>query len=300
MSVGYLLVKLVLKLKGEKRSWQQDPTDYIKKRKQDIHKPSSWLLKGNSFITKEIGGSLVTKITPKNRSTSTHVLLYCHGGAFVYGPTRENWVAVSKIVKHARINVWMIDYPKAPENTIEAITKSVYAVYNEAIKTYTPANTILMGDSAGGNLIVTLAQRLSQEKKLLPNRLIVITPIVDASVSNPKIKEVDLIDPILSHRGVLSTNKMCAGQMSLTDPLISPLYGNVENMPPIHLFMATNDILTPDQELFAEKLKHVHNDLEVIIGEDMPHVWPILPIMSEAKKGMQKIISIIKSVTNYE
>jgi len=95
MSLGYSLVKLFLKLKGEKKSWSEDPINYVKKRKQDVYKPSSFLLSGCSFKTKKIADSSVTFLEPKQLK-SDFLLIYCHGGAFVYGPTRENWVTYTR------------------------------------------------------------------------------------------------------------------------------------------------------------------------------------------------------------
>ncbi|PKV51327.1 acetyl esterase/lipase [Aquimarina sp. MAR_2010_214] len=299
MSIGYSLVKLVLRLKGEKKSWSQTPIDYRKKRKQDVHTPNTKLLLGSTFETKEICNSRVTSIVPREANTDV-LLLYCHGGAFVYGPTRENWIAIAKIAKQAHSSAWMVDYPKAPENTIKTITESVYQVYLEAAKAYDPSRIILIGDSVGGNLIMTLTQRLLKEEYKLPNRLIAITPIVDASLTNPKIKEIDLIDPILSVKGVKSAKKMCAGQSSLKDRMISPVYGGFDNFPPVHLFTATNDICSPDQEILIDKIKEAQGLIEVIKGKGMPHIWPILPILSEAKIAINKIVSIINSAINNE
>ncbi len=299
MSIGYSLVKLVLKLKGEKRSWSQDPIDYKKKRKQNILRPNKWLLSGSTFETKKIKETLITSIIPKNKNTNL-LLFYCHGGAFVYGPTRENWIAISKIARATKSTAWMVDYPKAPEYKIKEVTDNVFNAYLEAIKEYDPSKIILLGDSAGGNLILTLTQRLLKEKIELPNRLIPISPLIDASLSNPKIKEMDPLDLILSYNGVSSAKKMLLGDVPLTDTLISPIYGSLKNFPPVHLFSSEYDIFTPDQELFMDKAKQEGVDIELIIGKNMPHVWPILPIMPEAKKGRQKIISIINSANGHE
>jgi len=66
--------------------------------------------------------------------------------------------------------------------------------------------------------------------------------------------------------------------------------------PPICLFSSEHDIFTPDQELFAEKAINEGVEVEVVLGKNMLHVWPIVPIMSEAKMARDKIISIIKSI----
>jgi len=281
MSLGYSLVKLVLKIRGEKKSWSQNPIDYLKKRKEDIHVPSKRLLKGNTFQTKTVLETKVTEIIPITPANE-FLLLYCPGGAFIYGPTENNWGSIAKIVKQTKTNAWMVDYPKAPENKIDVITKNIYAVYNEALKTYHPSKIIFIGDSVGGNLQVSLTQRLIREQKELPNRLILITPMLDASVSNPKIK-------------VYSAKKMCAGNFSLKDPMISPIYGSLKNLPPIHIFMATHDILTPDQEVFIDKIKEEGSSIEVIVGEGMPHIWPLLPVFKEGADARKRISIIINA-----
>jgi len=294
MSLGYSLVKLVLKIRGEKKSWSQNPIDYLKKRKEDIHVPSKRLLKGNTFQTKTVLETKVTEIIPITPANE-FLLLYCPGGAFIYGPTENNWGSIAKIVKQTKTNAWMVDYPKAPENKIDVITKNIYAVYNEALKTYHPSKIIFIGDSVGGNLLVSLTQRLIREQKELPNRLILITPMLDASVSNPKIKDIEHIDPIMSYNGVYSAKKMCAGNFSLKDPMISPIYGSLKNLPPIHIFMATHDILTPDQEVFIDKIKEEGSSIEVIVGEGMPHIWPLLPVFKEGADARKRISIIINA-----
>ncbi|MEW7292055.1 alpha/beta hydrolase [Aquimarina sp. 2304DJ70-9] len=295
MSLGFWLVKLVLKLKGEKKSWSQDPIDYKKKRKQNILHPSKWLLSGSTFQTKKIGETSITSIVPKNKNRDL-LIFYCHGGAFVYGPTRENWIALSKLAKGAKATAWMVDYPKAPEYKIKEVTENIFKAYLEAIKQYDPSKIVLIGDSAGGNLILTLTQRLLKENIELPNRLIPISPLIDASLTNSKIKKMDPLDVILSCNGVSSAKKMLLGDVPLTDPLISPINGSLKNFPPIYMFSAEYDIFTPDQELFVNKARQEGVEIKVILGKNMPHVWPILPIMPEAKRALKEITSIIKDV----
>ncbi len=296
MSLGFTLVKLFLKLKKEKQSWSEDPINYKKKRKQNILRPNKWLLSGTSFQTKTVAATAITSITPKNKNKDT-LVFYCHGGAFVYGPTRENWTALAKIAKGAQSTAWMIDYPKAPEHKIKEVSENIFLAYQEAIKEFDPSKIILMGDSAGGNLILTLTQRLIKENIALPAMLIPISPLIDATLTNPKIKEIDALDLILSPIGVLSAKKMLLdADISLEDPLISPINGGLRGFPPMCIFSSEHDIFTPDQELFAEKAINKGVEVEVVLGIKMPHVWPILPIMPEAKAAIDKIITVINSI----
>ena len=109
-------------------------------------------------------------------------------------------------------------------------------------------------------------------------------------MSNPEIEEVDRRDPMLSKAGVLSAKKMCAGNLALKDPIISPIYGSFNSFPKTVLFLAENDITYPDQLLVVQKLKAEGVDLEVILGEKMPHIWPFLPVMKEARVALYQLI----------
>lgn len=292
--ISYHLTMLVLKLKGVKRTFSESPIDVKKLRKEDVHVPSPGLLKGNLTSVFKVQQTRITAISPAQPQAADFLILYCPGGAFVYGPTELNWHMISHVVKKTRTKAWLVDYPKAPETKIEEITANINGVYAEALKHYNPANIILMGDSVGGNLMISLLQRLIKAGEALPARLIAISPVMDASLSNPEIDRIDQLDPLLSKPGALSAKKMCAGNLPLTDPLISPLYGSFKDFPPTHLFIAGHDIMMPDQELAVRKMEEEKVQIEVIKGESMPHIWPLLPVMKEAKSALAKIEEIIR------
>ncbi|BDS09527.1 alpha/beta hydrolase [Aureispira anguillae] len=292
-SLSARLVFLVLKIKGVKKIFSQNPIPYKKLRKDDIKIPSKRILSGNSSKQFKVLDTTITLIKPKNIKKTDFLILYCPGGAFVSGPNLLSWEGISKLVKQTKITAWMLDYPKAPEATIRQTTKNIQAVYTEALKTYAAANIILMGDSAGGNLVLTLTQYLIQNALPLPNRLIAISPVLDSSLSNAAIDAIDPLDPMLSKQGVLSAKQMSRGDLAAKDPLISPLYGSFKGFPPVHLFMGEKDILFPDQQLGCEKMSNEGVDLEVVVGVGMPHIWPFLPVMKEAKIALNQIAKII-------
>lgn len=285
---------LVLKLKGVKRTFAESPIRVKELRKEDIHVPPKKLLNGNSTSVFRVQQTRVTEITPAKPAAADFLILYCPGGAFVYGPTALNWSTIGHIVKQSRIKAWLVDYPKAPEAKIDEITANIDAVYAEALKSYLPSNIILMGDSVGGNLMISLVQRLIRVGEGLPARLIAVSPVLDASLTNPEIDRIDQRDPILSKPGALSAKEMCAGNRSLKDPIISPLYGSFKGFPATHLFIAEHDIMMPDQKLAVQKMLEEKVDVEVIEGAGMPHIWPLLPVMKEAKQALSKIEEIIR------
>ncbi len=298
-SISYHLVLLILKLKGVKSAFSTTPIHVQHLRREDMHQPSKKLLAGNTARSFTIGETTITEIRPKSTATD-FLILYCPGGAYVYGPTELNWNLLTQLVKSSRTKAWLVDYPKAPEAKIEKIAANLDRVYAEALESYPPSKIILLGDSVGGSLIIALVQRLVQAGQTPPAGLIAISPVCDASLTNPEIEKLDRMDPILSKPGALSAKLMCAGTTSLKDPIISPLYGSFKNFPASYLFIAENDIMRPDEQLAIQRMQEAAVPLRVIEGKGMPHIWPLLPLMQEAKQAVSKIGEIIQETVQME
>lgn len=294
-SFSYYLTLLVIKMKGVKKEFRKDPIDYQKLRKENVIVSHPKKFRPFSFTQFKAGSSEVSEIKPEKESGD--IIIYYHGGAFVYGPVDYHWDTVKALARQTENVVWMINYPKAPENNIQEISESIDEVYTAAMEKYPLKNVILAGDSVGGTLITALVQRLIKADKSLPSLLVLISPVMDASFSNPEIEEIDNHDPILSKTGALSAKKMCAAGRSLKDPVISPLYGSFIGFPETLMFIAENDITRPDQQLAAQKMRNEKVEVTTIFGEGMPHIWPILPVMREAKKAFSTIILKIKSLS---
>ncbi|WP_350293999.1 YqiA/YcfP family alpha/beta fold hydrolase [uncultured Croceitalea sp.] len=287
-SFTYYLTLFVIKLRGLKSDFSKDPIEFKKIRQQDVQSPKGRFFKRNTLRTFEIANSLITEIG-LNKNSNT-LLLYIHGGAFISGPAQHHWDSLKEIVKKTNYIVWMCAYPKAPEHKISEISASIDAIYNEALAKYKSDQISLIGDSVGGTLITSLTQRLIQKNIKLPKQVILISPVVDAAMTNPEIEAVDKIDPMLSKVGVLSAKKMCAENDDLTNVMISPINGSFDDFPRTLLFVAKRDITYSDQLLAIKRLKDANVNIEVIEGENMPHIWPLLPVMKEAKVALCKII----------
>ena len=291
-SLTYYLTLLVIKLKGVKKNFSQDPIDFKKIRKEDVFEPKGAFYRRNTTKSFKVSNSLITEISQEKNSEK--LLIFIHGGAFISGPVQHHWDTVKEIAKQTNYAIWMCNYPKAPEHTISVISESIDAIYTAALKKYTPSEISFIGDSVGATLITALIQRLVGKEKQLPKKIVLICPVMDATMSNSEIEKVDLIDPILSKKGVLSAKKMCAENNDLKDVLISPIHGSFEKFPETILFLAENDITYPDQKLVVEKLKQAHVKLTVVEGKNMPHIWPFLPVMKEAKQALKTIIELLK------
>jgi acetyl esterase/lipase len=290
--ITYYLVALVIKLKGVKKIFSKAPIDYLKLRKDDIHSPKSGDVLGLKFTTIQLGKSLITEIVP-DENLSESVILYCHGGASVYGPTDLHWNSIAKIVKGTNIKAYMVDYPKAPEYKITEINQNIDAVYEYLLSKHQAEKIILLGDSMGGTLLILLVQRLIKHGKALPKSIVLLSPVLDCSMNNPEIEVIDNQDIMLSKIGIVSAKTMCVGDIGLQNPEISPLYGSFKNFISTYIFIGENDIMRPDEIVFIEKLKANNILVEVSEGKGMPHVWAFLPMMKEANLAFKQMIQIV-------
>ena len=290
-SFSYRVVAAVLKLKGVKKVFSTDPIDYKKLRKEDVKNPTGSFYKKNatSFTI------LKSKITAIETQEKTGVLLlFIHGGAFVSGPVKHHWDTLKRIQKETKHTVWLCDYPKAPEHKITEISENIDAVYKQALTKFKAENIMLMGDSVGGTLCLALVQRLVKANKSLPLKMVLITPVLNATMNNVAINVLDKLDIILGKKGVLSAKKMCAENNDLTTPNISPIYGSFVNLPETIACLATDDIMYYDAKEMLAKFKENNIKYKVIKGEGMPHIWPLLPFLYEGKLAMKTIIKELK------
>jgi acetyl esterase/lipase len=293
-SLSYHLVLLVLKLKGIKRKFQGDPVDVIALRGEDVHVPKGPFYRGAEVRTFMVSGSRITE----RKGTGEELILYIHGGAFVCGPAQHHWDTLAYLAERTGRTVWLVDYPKAPEHQIDEISQNIDAVWELACQQFHSKSITLIGDSVGGTLAVACTQRSISTAQRVAGKLILVSPVVDASFENPLIDSVEPNDPMLARQGVLSSKRLCAGSRDLRDPMLSPLFGNLSDFPDTYLFIAEHDITYPDQLRFVDKLTASAVRHLVFVGRKMPHIWPLLPIMKEARSALNEMVDVINGDTS--
>lgn len=287
--ISYYLILFVLKIKGIKKIFSQDPINYQLLRKDDVHVPKQKFFTKDCVTKFQVMDTRITKI----KSNSKKLIIFIHGGAFISGPSQHHWDTIETLSKSTNYTIWLCDYPKAPEHKITTINKNIDLVYETAMNNQNYNEIVLIGDSAGATLILTLLQRKIKFNTPMPTKIILISPVLDASFENPDIMKIDKIDPMLSIKGVLSAKKMCIEDGNLKNATISPLYGKFEGFPVTHLFIAENDITFPDQLILCRKLKELEIEHYVEVGKGMPHNWPLLPVMAESRLSLKRIIKIL-------
>ena len=193
------------------------------------------------------------------KSCNRHII-FLHGGAYVMRAVRGHKNIIEKLVKKYHLKVTFIDYPLAPENTVEKAHKVVMEAYRKKIKKYKDDEFYLFGDSSGGGLALAFLQRLKEEKQLpFPEKTVLMSPWVDVSMTNEEIEEFAEKDPLLPLNGLIITGK--------------------DNLGEIFLIFGTNEILYPDCLKLSDMLEiAVGTSVEIKIGENLCHDWILAPL----------------------
>lgn len=226
-------------------------------------------------------------------SQNQKTILYLHGGAWTNQPLNVHWWFMDKMAQSLGAKVVAPIYPKVPHYSNQDTYPKILNLYKDLLKTAGSANQLtIMGDSAGGNISLGLAHLLKKEDLPQPKDIVLLSACVDISMSNPLIFEYAKKDPILGHEGMEVITKLWAADQSLTDPLISPIYGDFKGLAKITHFIGTHDMLYPDAIKLDEKLTAQGIDIKTFVYPEMLHVFVVMPI-PEAADALKKIIQVI-------
>lgn len=217
------------------------------------------------------------------------LIYYLHGGGFILGFSPLYFAMMGGIAKASGATLVTPDYPLPPDHTAMETHGWMRAHFVKTIETLKPKRVIIMGDSAGGNLAIGLADWLSANGHKPADKLILLAPWVDLEMAGPD-EPLSSGEQLLVHDDLRDAGKRYAGDMDIKDPLISPLFGDNLQLPDMHIFTGDQDPLHPDIIRFAAK----HPKAKIDLGENLPHVYMLMPT-KEAKAAFVRIAEAVNS-----
>lgn len=192
-------------------------------------------------------------------------ILYLHGGGFGVGSADSNQDLLARLGHAAETTVVGIDYPLLPEGSFPAPLETALAAYRELASD--DGGPVLAGSSAGGGLALTTAMSLRDEGEPPPPALLLLSPWVDLTVSAPSLEAVSDGDWLGRETLVMAAEQYLGGREP-TDPLASPLHGDLSNLPPMLIQVGGSEILLDDARRLADSARHsgTRADLDVWPG----------------------------------
>lgn len=207
-----------------------------------------------------------------------YVILYCHGGGYSTGSSLYARTLTGKLAMSTSMDVLSFDYRLAPENPYPAATQDAMRVWNYLMLLgYGARDIILAGDSAGGNLALSLTLKLKEEGRLLPRGLVLMSPWTDLTSSGKSHQTKAEIDPVLNAGYLEDMIRNYAAGQNLDNPYISPLFGEYEGFPPTYIQVGSNEILLDDSTMLYHKLLKANVSVKLDTFEGMWHVFQMSP-----------------------
>jgi epsilon-lactone hydrolase len=228
-------------------------------------------------------------------SATNRAILYFHGGMYLFGSPQAHRPHVIKFVKACGMNALVFDYRLAPENPFPAALDDALEAYGYLLsKGFDPDNIVFAGDSAGGGLCLATLLALKEKGVPMPAAAAALSPWTDLMLTGKSYQTNKKL--CFSPEGCAEhASTMYAGGHDKRNPLISPLYGNLAGLPPLHISAGGNEILLDDSVHFAEKARKAGVEVMLRIDKGMCHCYPVFgDLFRESRLALAEICRFLK------
>lgn len=220
-------------------------------------------------------------LEPK-RPSERMIVLQLHGGGYVGKMINvyRSFAGLYSELGHG-VSVLTPDYRVAPEDPYPAALEDAVHAYDWLLENHwTEERIILAGDSAGGGLALALCMYLKDRNRPLPAGIVGMSPWTDLAQSGESYHTKYRIDPVFGNtKDSLIYNKDYVRDEDVTNPYISPLYGDFSGFPPMLLQVGSQEMLLSDSEGVAEKARHAGVKVRLSVYEGMFHVFQMALLM---------------------
>jgi acetyl esterase/lipase len=246
-----------------------------------------------AMVVEEHNGRKIWTFTPR-KNASGKVILYLHGGSYVANILSFHWDLIAQLLAKTNATIVVPDYPLAPAAQCPDVYAFMMHVYSQLLTRAKASDITIMGDSAGGGLSLGLAQEIKAQNLPQPGNIVLLAPWLDVSMTNPGIVAVEKQDKMLNLKALQITGKAYAGNLSLTNPRVSPIYGNFEGLGKISVFIGTHDVLIADCRKLKAMLDKQNTSFNYFEYPGMFHVWMAVTGLKESKATVAQIAELVK------
>ena len=195
-------------------------------------------------------------------------IIHIHGGWFNFGSAWSYRHLVGQIAARAGVRAFVPEYRLAPEHRFPAATDDVLACY-EGLAGSGIRRIALTGDSAGGNLALGLASRVTGLAGVA-----VLSPVTDLTLAGATYETRADEDPLFTRPQVAELVHAYLGNADAKHPLASPLHGQLAGMPPLRIHVGDDEVLLDDSRRYAERAVAAGVDARLDVWMGMPHGFP--------------------------
>ena len=227
---------------------------------------------GISFETDTVGGISGWWAKPA-RARKSAAILHLHGGWFNWGTASAFRNFVGHIAIAAGADVFIPDYRLAPEHPFPAAVKDAEACYRGLVDLGIK-RIALTGDSAGGNLalvLLSIATAQAGSAEIAPVGAVVQSPVTDLALTGESFETRAEADPYFVKSQVAGLVRSYLGESDPKNPFASPLYGDLEALPPIRVHVGDDEVLLDDSRRYVERAVAAGVDAKLDVWTGMPN-----------------------------
>ena len=235
---------------------------------------------------------------------STKRVLYIHGGGFVVGSPLSHRTITSKFSEITACAVLAIDYRLMPEHLHRDCVEDCRTAYHWILENGPGGpgkirQLFIGGDSAGGNLTLSLIAWIRDNKLRVPEAVVVLSPLTDVTFSGESLrKNVDtdiMLKPFMVALNSLpqfvkSWWVLWTYKVRPSNPRVSPLLGDLSDLPPTLVQASEAEMLLDDARRYVNKACASGSPAKLQTWTDMVHIWQIFdPQLPQAVEAWAEI-----------
>lgn len=213
-------------------------------------------------------------------------IVYLHGGAYALGSPRSHRHLAARLAAAAGMEVFVPEYPLAPEHPYPVALQSVANLVEELCRT---GPLLLAGDSAGGALALVSFDRLAPALQAQIKGLILFSPWMDLRCAGRSYDQVSDHDMSMSPHRLRFFAKLYLNGERSDNPEVSPLLRTRRALPPTLVQVASQELLRLECEEFATKSRASGLPVEIEVWDDAVHVWHwYWPILESGRAALAR------------
>lgn len=211
--------------------------------------------------------------------------LYLHGGGMMVGGLANYGAFLARWAGAAGGPVSFVDYRLAPEHPYPAAAEDAWAAY-VAVRER-PGPLWIAGDSAGGGLALHVAQRAAAEGGRQAERVLLISPWLDLTLSGASMAECARDDAMLSEAALRRMAGFYLGDADAREAGASPLFGAMAGLPPVRVVCSASEVLRDDSRRLAARIREAGGEVALReFGGGVPHVFPLFAMLGAGREAL--------------
>lgn len=225
------------------------------------------------------------------------LILYFHGGGFVFGSPRTHRAMLARLSKEAGMPAALVKYRLAPETPFPGAFEDCLAAYKAVMDR--PGGVVLGGDSAGGALALAVLAEVTRAGLTPPKGCFALSPVVDLTFAGESMERNAKAEVVLPAERAEEMIDWYLDGADPRDPKASPLFASFKGAAPVWICAGDTEILLDDTKRMAAHLRGEGVEVTEVIEHDLPHVWPIFHnLLPEGRKTLADLGQWIRSLSS--